>query len=233
MLLLSAATAVAQVTGGSVNGTVTDANRAALPNATITLTSKATGQTLSAQSTGSGAYNFPNVAVGEYEISITANGFANAKQVVTVALNQNSTVDATLQAGGVNANVEITAGGEAIVQTDTSQLGSSYGRRQVLELPIFGNQNSLATLAPNVVQRSAGVRGVGGAVGGTRPRGNTFNVDGVDNNDASVTGPVTAVIQDAIQEFTLLTNNYGAEFGAGPRQFRHDLLPELPKPDAA
>jgi hypothetical protein len=103
MLLLSAATAVAQVTGGSVNGTVTDANGAALPNATITLTSKATGQTLSAQSTGSGAYNFPNVAVGEYEISITANGFANAKQVVTVALNQNSTVDATLQAGGVNA----------------------------------------------------------------------------------------------------------------------------------
>ena len=214
-LVLLAAAVTAQVTGGSVNGNVVDANGAALPNATVTLTSKTTGQTLTTQTTGSGAYKFPNVAVGEYDINIEANGFANAKQVVNVTLNQTATVDAALQAGGVAANVEVTAGSEAVVQTDNSQLGSSYGRRQVLDLPIFGNQNSLATLAPNVVQRSAGVRGVGGAVGGTRPRGNTFNVDGVDNNDASITGPVTAVIQDAIQEFSLLTNNYGAEFGTG------------------
>ncbi|MBC7899854.1 MAG: TonB-dependent receptor, partial [Saprospiraceae bacterium] len=52
-------------------------------------------------------------------------------------------------------------------------------------------------------------------IGGVRPRGNTFNVDGVDNDDPGVTGPVTAPIQDAVQEFTLLQNNFNAEFGAG------------------
>ncbi len=214
-LFLLAASATAQVTGGAVNGTVTDTNGAAVPNATVSLKSKNTGQAFTTQTADTGAYNFPNVAVGEYDFTIEGQGFAPVKQTVKVALNQAATVDATLQTGPLNANVEVTGTSEADVQTDTSQLGRSFETRQVLDLPIFGNQNSLAALAPNVVERSSGVLGSGGSVGGTRPRGNTFNVDGVDNNDASVTGPVTGVIQDAIQEFSLLTNNYNAEFGTG------------------
>ena len=207
--------ATGQTTGGAVTGKVVDAQGAAIPNATVKLLDKEKGQTLTTQTTDTGSYNFPNVAVGDYTISFENAGFAPAKEEVKVTLSQIATVNATLQAAGVAANVDITAASEALVQTDSSQLGTSFDRQQVLNLPIFNNPNQLAVLAPNVVERSAGVQGSGGTVGGTRARGNSFTVDGVDNNDPVVTAPVIGIIQDTVQQFTLLANNYSAEFGAG------------------
>jgi hypothetical protein len=205
----------AQIQSGRVVGTVLDANGEAVPNATITLRSATTGQTLTTETTGVGSYSFPNVSVGAYEITIESTGFSAVTQNLTVVLNQESTVDATLQVGGVGGSVEVTAASEALVQTESSQLGKSFETRQVLDLPIFGNQNALALLAPNVVQQGAGIAGSGGSVGGTRARANNFIIDGVDNNDPSVTGPQTTVIQDAVSEFSLLTNVFSAEFGTG------------------
>lgn len=213
LLLAASLTASAQVTGGAVTGTVSDAAGAALPNATVTLTSKTTGQALNTQTTDAGVFNFPNVAVGEYTIKFENTGFSPASQELRVQLNQTATVNATLQAGQVAEQVTVTAASEALVQTDQSQLSRGFETRQVEDLPIFGNQNQLAVLSPNVVERSAGVVGSGGSVGGTRPRGNSFVVDGVDNNDASITGPVVDVIQDSVAEFSLITNNWSAEFG--------------------
>ncbi|MGI9167908.1 MAG: carboxypeptidase-like regulatory domain-containing protein, partial [Pyrinomonadaceae bacterium] len=207
--------ASAQLTGGRVTGSVVDQNAAAISAATVNLRNKATGQTLTTQ-TESGAFNFPNALPGDYEITIEASGFQSITQVVTVVLNQESAVNATLQAGGVgNVTVDVTASSEALVQTDSSQLGRTFSTQLVQNLPIFGSQNQLALLSPNVADRSGGVLGSGGSVGGTRPRGNVFTVDGVDNNDPSVTGPVAGVIQDAVGEFTLLQNTYNAEFGGG------------------
>lgn len=206
----------AQVTGGRVTGSVLDPNGEAIAGANVNLRNKATGQLLSTQTTGSGAFNFPNALPGDYEITIESNGFQTVTQDVTVVLNQESAVNATLQTGGVGTTtVEVTASSEALVQTDSSQLGRSFSTRLVQNLPIFGSQNQLALLSPNVADRSGGVLGSGGSVGGTRPRGNVFTVDGVDNNDPSVTGPVAGVIQDAVGEFTLLQNNFNAEFGGG------------------
>ncbi|HEX8144882.1 MAG TPA: TonB-dependent receptor [Pyrinomonadaceae bacterium] len=215
MLLLSALAvpSLGQVTGGAVAGSVVDAQGAVVPNATVTLLNKATGQTLTTQTTDTGAFNFPNVALGEYTITIENTGFAPVTQELKVSLNQTATVNATLQAGQVTGTVNVTAASEALVQTENSQLTRSFETKQVQDLPIFGNQNQLAVLAPNVVERSAGVTGSGGSVGGTRPRGNSFVIDGVDNNDASTTGPVVGVIQDAVAEFTLISNNFNAEFG--------------------
>jgi hypothetical protein len=210
-----ATSALGQVTGGSVTGTVTDAQGGIVANATVNLLDTQRGQTFTTQTTGTGQFNFPNVSVGEYQINIVQSGFASLTREIRIELNQVTTVDATLQAEGVSASVNVAATSDAVVETDSSQLSRSFDTRQVLNLPVFGNQNALALLSPNVAERSAGVVGQGGAVGGTRPRGNSFNVDGVDNNDAGVTGPVISVIQDSIQEFSLLTNNYNAEFGAG------------------
>ena len=204
-----------QSTGGAITGTVTDATAAVIPNAIITIVNKQTGLKLTTQSSSAGAYNFPNVLVGEYTLMVQAPNFASVNKDIKVILNQSSTADITLQAGGVDASVQVTAGGESLIQTDISQSSQTFESRQVTDLPIFGNQNQLAVLAPNVVERSAGVLGSGGAVGGARPRGNVFTVDGVDNNDSQVTGPINNVIQDSIQEFTLLANNYNAEFGGG------------------
>jgi outer membrane receptor protein involved in Fe transport len=216
MMAFLSATAVGQVTGGAVTGVVLDAQGAVVPNATVTLRNRETGQTLSSQTTGAGSYTFPNVSVGTYTITIESSGFQTATQELSVVLNQTTTVNATLQVAGIaGETVTVTAASEALVQTDSSQLGRSYEGELVRNLPIFGNQNTLAALSPNVVLQPAGSSGSGGAVGGVRPRYNSFMIDGVDNNQFSVTGPQTTVIQDAVAEFTLLTNNYNAEFGAG------------------
>ncbi len=211
-----ATAAFGQVTAGAVTGSVLDPNGAVVQNATVTLRNEATGQVLTTQSTGSGSYNFPNVPIGSFTLTVESTGFQPVTQTIAVSLNQTTTVNATLQTTGVaGTTVEVTAASEALVQADSSQLGKSFQTQQVENLPIFGNQNALALLSPNVVLQSGGTAGSGGSVGGTRPRSNVFTVDGVDNNDPSVTGPATSVIQDAVGEFTLLTNNFNAEFGQG------------------
>jgi hypothetical protein len=214
-LFLSSTFIFGQVTGGAVTGTVADTNGAVLPGAEVKLADKARGQVFTTQTTDTGAYLYPNVPVGEYTITIEHAGFEKASKDVTVSLNQTITVNATLQVGGGTNTVDVVAGGDALVQTDTSQVGKSFEIRSVQDLPNAGNINSLAALAPNVLPNPVGLATTTPVIGGVRPRGNTFNVDGVDNDDPGVTGPVTAPIQDAVQEFTLLQNNFNAEFGAG------------------
>ncbi len=215
VVLTSAVITFAQVTGGAVTGSIVDTVGAVVPDVTVKITDKARGQEFTAQTTGAGSYLFPNVPVGEYSVTVERTGFAAITRDLNVSLNQTVTVDIVLQvAGGTNV-VDVVAGGEAVVQSDTSQLSRSFDTRKVQDLPINGNPNNLAVLAPNVIPPANGTAGSGGVSGGVRPRGNSFNIDGVDNNDVSVTGPSTGPIQDAVQEFTLLQNNFNAEFGAG------------------
>ena len=205
----------AQVTGGAVTGTVVDPNGAVVPGATVRLTDKARGSVFTAQTTGAGSFQFPNIPVGDYTVSVEAAGFAMGNRELNVALNQTTTIDIALQVSGSTTIVDVVAGADSIVQSDSSQLGISFSGRSAQDLPTAGDQNSLALLAPNVIPPAAGTAGSGGVSGGVRARGNSFNVDGVDNNDVSVTGPATGPIQDAVSEFTLLQNNFNAEFGAG------------------
>ncbi len=214
-VLVGAAFAFSQVTGGAVTGSVVDPNGAVIPNATVKLIDKLRGQEFTSSTTDAGSFLFPNVPVGEYKVSIMATGFSTISRDLTVSLNQTATVDTTMQVGGGASVVDVVGASETIVQSDTSQIGKSFSIRGVQDLPINGNPNNLAMLAPNVIPRANGTAGSGGAVGGVRSRGNTFNIDGVDNNDPSVTGPATGPIQDAVAEFTLLQNNFNAEFGAG------------------
>lgn len=214
-LVICAVVVSAQVTGGAVTGSVVDAAGAVVPNATVRIADKLRGQVFTAQSTDAGSYLFPNVPVGEYTLTVEQAGFAKVTSDLNVSLNQTTTVDVTLQAGGGTNVVDVVSGGEVVVQTDSSQLGKSFDARKVQDLPINGNPNNLAALAPNVIPPSTGLANSSPVIGGVRNRGNTFNIDGVDNNDPSVTGPSTGPIQDAVEEFTLLQNNFNAEFGAG------------------
>ncbi|MDQ3490745.1 MAG: carboxypeptidase-like regulatory domain-containing protein, partial [Acidobacteriota bacterium] len=213
-IVFCAVAASAQVTGGAITGSVVDANGAVVPNVEVRITDKARGSVFTAQTSGSGSYNFVNVPTGEYTISVEGTGFAAVSRDISVTLNQTSTVDVVLQVAGGTTVVDVVAGGDAVVQTDSSQLGVTFSGRSAQDLPVAG-ANGLALLAPNVIPPANGTAGSGGVSGGVRARGNSFNIDGVDNNDASVTGPSTAPIQDAVSEFTLLQNNFNAEFGAG------------------
>ncbi|MGB7068978.1 MAG: carboxypeptidase regulatory-like domain-containing protein [Pyrinomonadaceae bacterium] len=213
-LIFCVSAVTAQVTGGAVTGSVTDPNGAVIPNAQVRLTDKLRGSLFTAQTTGAGSYLFPNVPIGEYKIEIEGPGFAIVSSDINVTLNQTSTVNAVLQIRGGENIVDIVSDSGAVVQTDSSQIGTTFSGRSAQDLPV-GGANGLALLAPNVIPPANGTAGSGGVSGGVRARGNSFNIDGVDNNDASVTGPSTGPIQDAISEFTLLQNNFSAEFGAG------------------
>jgi hypothetical protein len=215
VIAITVISAAAQVTGGAVTGSVVDQNGAIVRGATVVLKDKARGQEFTTQTTDSGSFQFPNVSTGSYALTVNATGFAASNRELVVSLNQTTTVDVALAVSGGTSIVDVVAGSEAVVQTDSSQIGTTFKGRAAQDLPINGNANNLALLAPNVVPPANGTAGSGGASGGIRSRANSFNIDGVDNNDASVTGPSTGPIQDAVSEFTLLQNNFNAEFGAG------------------
>ena len=136
---------------------------------------------------------------------------------VSVLADQENVADAQLLLGSSNETVEVNAGAVEI-QTTSSTLNNNYDSRAVVDLPnaggaLNGSPINLAVLAPNVVAQPGGVTGVGGSVGGTRPRDNNFVVDGVDDNNLGVTGPNSTVIPDAVAEFALQTNQFTADTG--------------------
>jgi|GEM_PF-834906 len=214
-LVAFASAVAAQVTGGALTGTVRDPNGSAVVGATVSLKDKSRGLGFNAQTTGAGSYQFTNVPTGTYTMTVTASGFTEATGEVIISLNQTATADVALTITASTAVVTVTSGIENIVQTDSSQMGTTFKGQQFLDLPVNGNPNNLALLAPNVISPPIGVSGEGAITGGLRQRSNSFTIDGVDNNDVGVSGSVRGVIQDSVSEFSFLQNNFNAEFSSG------------------
>jgi hypothetical protein len=209
----------AQGIQGTINGEIKDQSGGLIPGATVTLTNVETGETRTQETSSVGTFSFPNLAIGTYKVEAELAGFKKiVRENIGVKANQIVDVKLSLEVGNVSETVQVTAGGE-LVKTTSSQLeGISFNSKMVSELPFndpfgTGNPIQLSVFAPGVATQSGGVTGMGGSVGGNRPRNNNFVVDGVDNNSPSVTGSLTPVIQDAVEEFTLLTNQFSAEFG--------------------
>ena len=214
--VLLSISAVAQRLDGTLRGKVADASGAVIPGADITASNQATGVQQRTRTTSSGEYVFPNMLVGTYTIEVGAKGFAKfERKDVQVLPNQTITADATLRVAGEMTTVEVTTGAET-VQTTTSQLSNDFGARAVSDLPspgLGGGPLNLALLAPNTTTQGAGVLGEGGSIGGARPRLNSFNIDGVDDNRVDVTGHTSEVIPEAVADFNLVTNMFSAELG--------------------
>src|ERR1041385_4532771 len=214
-LVAFASTIAAQVTGGAVTGTVLDPDGSAVVGATVSLKDKSRGLDFTTQTTGAGSYQFTNVPTGTYTMTVTATGFAESTGQVLVSLNQTVTANVALTISASTAVVNVTSGIENIVQTDTSQVATTFQQRQFQELPVAQKPNNLALLAPNVISPPIGVSGEGAVTGGLRQRSNSFTIDGVDNNDVGVSGSVRGVITDSVSEFSFLQNNFNAEFASG------------------
>jgi hypothetical protein len=215
LLVITTGAVFAQVTGGAVTGTVLDSNGGAVVGATVLLHDKTRGQDHTAETTSAGSYSFPNVQTGTYTMTVTATGFSQAVGDVVVSLNQTATANVTLTVASATATVNVTSGTESVIQTDSSQMAATFKERQFQDLPVQGDQNNLALLAPNVTAPPVGVSGAGAITGGLRQRNNVFTVDGVDNNDVGVSGNVRGVIGDSVSEFSFLQNNFNAEFSSG------------------
>lgn len=208
----------AQSTTGKLRGQIVDYTGGVLPNVDVTVTNQDTGVAVSIKTTSAGTYEFPSILPGTYTVSVRADGFRMfVKKNVPVLAGQDNVADAQLELGSTTQTVEVTAG-SIEVQTSSATLNNNFDSRDVTQLPnaagtLNGSPLNLAVLAPNVVAQPGGVTGVGGSVGGTRPRDNNFTVDGVDDNNLGVTGNNSTVIPDAVAEFALTTNQFSAEYG--------------------
>src|SRR5205814_10697007 len=134
-----------------------------------------------------------------------------------IAVNSNQVTEAKveLELGAVSSTVEVEAGAD-LVKTESSTLEATFSGRAVQDVPINtpgGDVKEFAVYAPGTTTQQGGVLGSGGSIGGTRPRFNGFSIDGVDDNKVDTNGPTQPVIQESVAEFTLITNQFSAEYG--------------------
>jgi Carboxypeptidase regulatory-like domain/TonB dependent receptor len=217
-LVLVAPATYAQRTTGTLRGQLLDPAGSVVANARVTATNNATGVSQTIQTTSAGTYDFPSILPGTYTVTVEVPGFKKlVKSNVPVLADQDNVADARLEIGGVTETIEVSSGAVQVQTTDSS-LNNDFDAKDVGSLPqaagtLNGSPLNLAVLAPNVVAQPGGVTGIGGSVGGTRPRDNNFVVDGVDDNNLGVTGNNSTVIPDAVGEFALKTNQFSAEYG--------------------
>ena len=221
VVLLSAfiPAAFSQATDSNLVGAVVDPTGAAVQNAGIEIQNVATGVKSVTKSGNDGHYRFNNVPIGSYNVTVTATGFATASvKGVVLDLNKTATANVTLQVGTVSTALEVSEAGVSI-DTTTAQVGSSFESRQIVNLPIIENAQgffgalNMALLNSGVASNGGVGQGTGPSVGGQRPMNNNFMIEGVDNNNKSITGPLVYVPTEATAEFTLLQNQFSAEFG--------------------
>jgi hypothetical protein len=205
-----------QATDSNVTGMVIDASGAAVVGAEVRAQNSATSVQYSAVSNSSGVYRFNNIPAGVYSIATTARGFSTSTlHNVAVQLNQTATVNITLNVAGVSTTLEVKEA-PAVIDTTTAQVQSTFSERASADVPMattgLGVLN-LSLLGGGVGSSGGYGLGEGPSVGGQRPRNNSFNVDGVDNNRRDTSGSNVRIPNDAVQEFSVLQNQFSAEFG--------------------
>lgn len=213
LLAAFATTAAAQLPTATLRGVVADAQGAVLPGATITVTHQQTGLKRSIQTNQTGEYRISALPSGVYEIVAELSGFAVQTRRVELLLNQEVEVAFTLGIGARTENVVVVAE-TPMVDTSKSEVSRVWKEEQIRDLPLAGrNYLNLMFSAPGVTTGGTGASGFGAAVNGQRSRQINFVIDGSDNNDASVTGNRSPVIQDAVGEFRIVTTLFPAELG--------------------
>jgi len=197
-------------TTARVQGVVTDAQGGVVAGATVTLINRATKFEKSDSTNSEGRYAFPNIEPGGYEITVVAQGFRNfAVSQVKAEVSKVTTVDVSLQPGGSNEQVSVTATGEAQLQKDDSSVGAVIDQNRISRLPNADRQaTSLLTLQPGIT--------TGGESTGARADQNAFILDGVDVSDNVIGLPFKTVIgvtAESLDELRVTVANPNATFG--------------------
>jgi hypothetical protein len=226
-VLLLASSLYGQFETAEVLGAVHDPSGGGVPKASVTLANQSTGIEAKTSTDESGNYDFFNVKVGKYTVTVEAPGFSKVSTAnVDVAVEARQRVDLTLQVGAVSQSVEVT-GAASVLETDSSEHGQVINTQQVVELPLNGrNYSDLALLSTNINRSPVGAAFSPSAtpregsfnVNGMRSTYNNFLMDGLDNNAYSPSnqGYSSQVVQpspDAIAEFKVITSNFSAEYG--------------------
>lgn len=225
-------TVQAQVESGKVVGTVKDASGAVVANAAVKVTETQTNVERKTKSDNNGEYVVTELKSGEYTVTVEHSGFKKAMQAAfKLDVNQVVRVDITLAVGSINEEVVVTAAAP-LLDSQTSSIGQVVEEKQVHDLPLNGRDFiELSYLTPGVNQGPAS-----GATGQTVQQGNipenergngavqangltatnnNFLLNGFDNNEQQIGFEVIQPSIDAIQEFKVQTNNFGADIGRG------------------
>ena len=208
LVLLGTASMFGQATANaSLQGTITDKSQAVIGNkAEVTITNKETGATKTTHTNDTGEYRFDSLAAGMYSVKATAPGFSTVEaKNLELLVGRTSTQNFSLLPGGVSETVEVTAAAPLVDQTKTD-VSTNITPEQITELPLIGRDIAdLAYLSPGVKAADSydptknryailSVNGEGG-------RNVNVTVNGVDNKDNTVGGPVMQLPAEAVQEF--------------------------------
>jgi Carboxypeptidase regulatory-like domain len=230
--LFSISSVWAQV-GATLSGTVTDPSQAVVSDAEINVKNTGTGAVRSTATDSAGQYQALSMPIGDYEIHVKKNGFAEAIRTgVRLVVGQDATVNFALSVGEVSQQLTVNADAPA-VNVSTTDISGLVGQQQVENLPLNGRSfDLLLTLNPGVVnftfEKFGGIGGSNSTVGnnfavsGNRPQQNLFLLNGVEftgaaENNMQPGGTSQLLLGvDAVQEFNLLRDSYGAEYGKRP-----------------
>jgi hypothetical protein len=221
--------AFAQGSGSSLSGLITDTSQAVVPGASVKVRNVATNVTSQTLSAGAGYYSFPSLAVGEYEVIVDRDGFAEAMGRVLIETARETRQDFVMAVAGTSEAVTVNAFASNLSPDDAS-IGTTVDNRTVELTPLYlRNWDDLLRLAPGVqmspytAQSGATSAGRTGDfnVHGIHSLENNFILDGIDNNSMSenvqeLSDSTARPSVDTIQEFRIITNPYSAEFGRAP-----------------
>src|SRR5258708_4420644 len=231
LVIVSLAAAHAQEAGGTILGGVKDPSSAAVGNANVSIKNVATGVERSVPTNEDGVYVAPNLVPGGYEVRIDATGFSSTVvSDIVLTVGERREINISLKIGQASDKVTVVGSEISDVQLVSSAVGNVVDSHTVVELPLNGRDwTSLTLLEPGVAQvRTQKALGIGNdranrglgvdiTIGGNRPQGNNYRLDGVSINDqtsgapGSIQGSVLGV--DAVQEFPGVTSNPPADFG--------------------
>jgi Carboxypeptidase regulatory-like domain len=221
-----------QVTA-SIKGVISDPSGAAVPSAAVTVRNMETDVSRTATSDGVGGYLVLSLPVGLYEVKVAKPGFQEStRSGITLNIGQEATIDVRLEVSAVKSAVTVSEDAP-IVSTTTSDISGLVGAKEIKQLPLNGRSyDLLLTLNPGIVnftsQKTGGTgisnssTGNNFAVSGNRPQQNLFLLNGVEftgaaENNMTPGGPSGMLLGvDAVNEFNVQRDSYGAEFGKHP-----------------
>ena len=221
-ILIFAACASAQLSlsQAQLNGTVRDQQGGAVLRAKVTLRNVDTNQAYTATTNTSGNYLLANLPPGNYELTIDQTGFRQERRKVTLSVGQTATLDIGLAVAG--SNVEVAVSGEgALIEPTRTELSQVIGTDQIQTLPISGRLfTDFALLTPGVTTGRISLQSTFTdptvtriSFGGQRDLNNSVTVDGADNINTATGSQRATPSQEAVAEFRVVNNSFGAEYG--------------------
>src|SRR5262249_50855858 len=223
LAFIAAGAALARAQGfGSITGSVTDPSGAVVPGATVTASEAGTGFSRTVTSDERGAYAIPSLRPSEYTLIVELTGFRRfTREGIVVLGDQTVVIGARLELGGAVQSVTV-RGGVALVDTSTPTVKEVVEQSRMIELPLNGRSAAelislvagASRASPTVLTSQSSLPGsVSPTINGSRTNQTSYLLDGATYDDQYYKTNIPFPFPDALQEFSVQTSNYGAQYG--------------------